>query len=104
MASIGTDGLPLSPEGDAKRDYAVIRFRRTVKFPRFSMAEGERWSFVVYGKNRERVESIRNGERFEFAGGLCLAEDVEIIYFGPCGMAEAVAAGRVPAKAVCHAL
>lgn len=97
-APIGTDGLPLTPEGDAKREHAVIRFRRAVNFPRFGMAEGERWEFIVYGKNRERLEKIRKGERFDFAGGLCLAEDVEIVYVGPCGKQLAVAAGRVRSK------
>jgi hypothetical protein len=92
---MGTDGLPLTAEGDARRHHAVICFRRAVSFPRFAMAAGERWSFVVYGKNRERLEKIRSGERFEFAGGLCLAEDVEILYEGPCGLQEAIAAGRV---------
>lgn len=97
MRHLGEDGLPLTPEGDAKRDHAVIRFRRAVNFPRFGMAEGERWSFVVYGNNRQRLENIRKGERFDFAGGLCLAEDVEILYVGPAGREEAVAAGRIRA-------
>lgn len=97
MAVMGEDGLPIGPAGDAKRDHAVIRFRRAVNFPRFGMAKGEVWSFIVYGKNRERLELIRKGERFDFAGGLCLAEDVEILYVGPPGRGEAVAAGRIRA-------
>ena len=95
MPDIGTDGLPLSAEGDTQRQHAVIRFKRSVNFPRFDMGAGERWSFVVYGKNRRRMENIQHGERFEFAGGLCLAEDVEVLYVGPCGMEESVAARRV---------
>lgn len=85
MAHIGIDGLPLSGEGDLKRKHAVIRFKRAVSFPRFSMAEGERWGFVVYGKTEQRLEAIRAGERFDFAGGQGLAEDVEIVYEGECG-------------------
>ena len=85
----------MNSESDAKRHHAMIRFRRAVSLARFNMDAGERWSFVVYGKNRERLDKIRSGERFDFAGVLCLAEDGEILYEGPCGAQGAVAAGRV---------
>lgn len=80
---------------DVDRTHAVIRFRCAVSFPRFNMKEGERWSFVVYGKHRERLAALKEGRRFEFAGGQCLAEDVELIYEGPCGEAYSRAAGYI---------
>lgn len=80
---------------DIDRMHAVIQFRCAVSFPRFSMAKGERWSFVVYGKHRERLAALKEGRRFEFAGGLCLAEDVDLIYEGPCCEAYSRAAGYI---------
>ena len=78
---------------DADLPHAVIRFRRAVSFPRFSMAEGERWGFVVWGKNADRIAAIKAGERFNFAGGQCLAEDVELVYEGPADLEFSRAAG-----------
>lgn len=95
---IGIDNLPLNHEGDLRRTHAVIRFTRDVKFPRFSMSAGERWSFVVYGKTREMLEAIRAGDRFAFAGGLGLPGDAEIIYEGDCGREYAIAAGHIIAS------
>lgn len=97
MAQLGIDGLPLNGEGDLRRTYAVIRFTRDVKFPRFSMSAGERWGFVVYDKSKTRLEAIRAGERFEFAGGLGLPGDAEIIYEGSCGIEYAIASGHIKA-------
>jgi len=97
MAQLGIDHLPLNGEGDLRRTYAVIRFTRDVKFPRFSMSAGERWSFVVYGKTKAMLEAIRAGDRFEFAGGLGLPGDAEIIYEGSSGLEYAVAAGHIKA-------
>lgn len=98
MAQIGMDNLPLNHEGDLRRTYAVIRFTRDVRFPRFGMAAGERWGFVVYGKTRAMLEAIRAGDRFEFAGGLGLPGDAEILYEGDCGGEYAIAAGHVIAR------
>ncbi|WP_205804567.1 hypothetical protein [Burkholderia sp. Ac-20365] len=67
----------------SERLHAVIRFKRTVDFPRFSMEEGQTWSFAVYGALEQRLAAIKAGERFDFAGGQCLAQDVELIYEGP---------------------
>jgi hypothetical protein len=47
------------------------------------MKEGEKWGFVVYRKWADAVKAIQAGERFAFAGGHCLAEDVDLIYLGP---------------------
>jgi hypothetical protein len=58
---------------DADRPHAVIRFTREIQFPRFSMAEGERRHFVVYRKTAKALEAIKAGDRFDFAGGQCLA-------------------------------
>lgn len=80
---------------DFDRTHAVIQFRCAVSFPRFSMKAGERWGFVVYGKYRERLAALKEGRRFEFAGGLCLAEDVDLIYEGPCNEAYSRAAGYI---------
>ncbi len=98
MAQLGTDGLPLNGEGDCKRKHAVIRFLRDVEFPRFSMATGERWGFVVYGKTSEMLEAIRGGNRFKFAGGQGLPGDAEIIYEGSCGVEYSIAAGYIAPK------
>lgn len=78
---------------DADLPHAVIRFRRAVTFPRFSMVEGERWGFVVFGKCADRVAALKAGQRFDFAGGQCLAEDVELIYEGPGDLEWSRAAG-----------
>lgn len=62
--------------------WCVIEFLRDVNFPNFPMFKGERWSFQVAKKHETRLKNIKNGKRFEFAGGLCLAEDVKIVYEG----------------------
>ena len=81
------------PMCDADLPHAVIRFTRAVTFPRFSMEKGTRWDFVVYGKNADRVAAIKAGERFDFAGGQCLAQDVELIYEGAGDLEWSRAAG-----------
>jgi hypothetical protein len=97
MAQIGVDGLPLNGFGDMARTHAVIRFKRAVSFPRFSMGCGERWSFVVYGKTSRMLEAIRSEDRFEFAGGTGLSADVEIVYEGPAdGAVEAAVSLDMP--------
>ena len=75
--------------------HAVIKFKRPVQFPRFSMKEGEKWGFVVYRKWVDVVEAIQAGERFAFAGGQCLAEDVDLIYLGPGDEHYSRAAGYI---------
>lgn len=75
--------------------HAVIRFKRDISFPRFSMAKGERWGFVVFGKKEAIVSAIKSGGRFEFAGGQCLADDVELIYEGPGNINYSKAAGYI---------
>lgn len=79
----------------AEKTHAVIRFKRDIQFPRFSMKKGERWGFVVFGKWVEHLAAIKAGNRFPFAGGQCLAEDVEIIYEGPSGVDYSRAAGYI---------
>ena len=66
-----------------------------MQFPRFSMARGERWGFVVFGKNADRVAAIKAGDRFDFAGGQCLPQDVELIYVGPGNLEYSRAAGYI---------
>lgn len=82
---------------DVDRPHAVVRFRRDCTFPRFTVKAGETFSFVVYGKWATALENIRAGRRFDYAGGQCLAEDVEIIYEGPCNRDYSIAAGDIPA-------
>lgn len=89
---------------DLDRPHAVIRFKRDFSFPRFSMKAGERWGFVVFGKHVERLRQIKAGERFEFAGGQCLAEDVEVIYEGPPGIEYSIAAGYIQPLAAAPAI
>ena len=89
--------VPESVKGAEKSAdrHAVIRFKRDCSFPRFPMKSGERWGFAVGSKSEAWLKAIQAGERFDFAGGLCLAEDVEIIYDGPGNMEYSIAAGYV---------
>lgn len=75
--------------------HAVIRFKRDVSFPRFGMKRGERWGFVVHRKWATAIENIKAGGRFDFAGGQCLAEDVEIVYEGPGDLNYSIACGNI---------
>lgn len=75
--------------------HAVIRFKRSISFPRFSMEKGERWGFTVFGRNEAIVNAIKEGGRFDFAGGQCLADDVELIYEGPGDINYSRAAGYI---------
>src|SRR5450830_1247264 len=75
--------------------HAVIRFKRRVELPRFSMEAGERWGFVVFGKYQKLLEQIKRDERFDFAGGQVLPQDVEIIYEGDCGLEYSIANGHI---------
>lgn len=72
---------------------AVIEFQSDVTFPRFSMKRGDRWGFVVSGKQADWLDRIACGQRFDFAGGQCLAEDVLLVYLGPADMDYSYAAG-----------
>ena len=87
----------IAPAAKKKSDlpHAVIRFLRPVSFPRFSMSEGERWGFVATQKNAERLRQIKSGGRFDFAGGQCLACDVELVYEGPGNLEYSIAMGTV---------
>lgn len=60
-------------------DRITIRFKKTIQFPRFTMNAGETWTYENGRALVARTEAIRNGERFAFAGGQCLAQDVEIL-------------------------
>lgn len=73
----------------------VIRFKRDITFPRFSMKQGERWNFEVGPKTQSLRDDIVLGERFRFAGGECLSADVEVVYEGPPGREHAIAAGYI---------
>jgi len=75
--------------------HAVIRFKRAIQFPRFSVKEGDRWGFVVYKKRIDWLKAIESGNRFVFAGGDCLAEDVEILYIGTCDTEYSRTAGHI---------
>ncbi|AVO43512.1 hypothetical protein C6571_18850 (plasmid) [Simplicispira suum] len=81
---------------ESELPHAVIRFKRDVSFPRFSMAKGERWGFVVYRKWADRLNQIKHGERFEFAGGQCLSQDVDVVFEGGCGREYSIAMGYIP--------
>ncbi len=74
---------------------AVIKFKRDVQFPRFSMKAGERWGFVIADANIGRLAAIKTGDRFDFAGGQCLTKDVELIYEGPGNLQYSIAAGYI---------
>jgi hypothetical protein len=64
-----------------------LRFLRDIKFPRFSMAAGEIWqgnfdpACALSGTARKYYAAIDSGDaRFEFAGGVCLVKDVELVF------------------------
>jgi hypothetical protein len=61
--------------------------------------EGERWGFVIHPKSVHQLKAIEAGERFKFAGGQCLAEDVDLIYLGPADSEYSVACGYVSKRA-----
>lgn len=61
------------------------------------MKAGERWSFIIAGSNVDRIRAIKTGERFNFAGGQCLAQDVDLIYEGPRNLQYSIAAGDIRA-------
>jgi len=92
---------PSTQSGNRERDtdldelHAVIRFKRRVQLPRFTMEAGECWGFVVYRKWQTRLEQIKCGDRFDFAGGQVLAQDVEVIYEGRCGLEYSIATGHI---------
>jgi hypothetical protein len=62
-------------------DRITLRFKRAVQFPRFAMDAGELWDCLPYSKTgREYLDALRTGaDRFPFAGGLCLVQDVEVV-------------------------
>lgn len=99
MVEVGKDGIPLNGDGDLRRKHAVIEFTCDVRFPLFSMRKGERWGFVVYGKSEAMLEAVRQGERFEFAGGIGVQGDAVIVYEGDGGRAFSEAAGYIKGKA-----
>ncbi|MBK4736219.1 hypothetical protein JJB74_16470 [Noviherbaspirillum sp. DKR-6] len=86
---------PADEQQDRDKLHAVIRFKRAIQFPRFSMREGERWGFVLFRKTLTNLKAIEAGERFDFAGGQCLADDVELIYVGPGNIEYSRACGYV---------
>jgi hypothetical protein len=62
-----------------------IRFKRDIKFPRFSMKAGESWEHGFPPAPRGLSRTARDyfaalesgGDRFAFAGGYCFIADVE---------------------------
>ena len=64
-----------------KKTKFKLKFLRAVQFPRFTMREGECWDcFKEWGTGKDYLEAIATGEdRIEFAGGICLITDVEMI-------------------------
>ena len=71
--------LHLESPNHRKRTPMVLRFLRDVRFPRFPMKAGESWDCDEgWGTGQAYLEAIASGDdRFEFAGGHCLLQDVE---------------------------
>lgn len=63
-------------------EYVVIEFTHDVVLPRFAMAKGERYAFVLGRATYPLLQAICTGGSFEFAGGECDADDVEIVHVG----------------------
>lgn len=59
----------------------MLRFKRAVQFPRFAMELGELWDCTAIGKTgREYLKALEVADdRFPFAGGVCLVQDVELV-------------------------
>lgn len=76
MQATQFQGENSNPANVPNQLYAVIRFKRRIALPRFTMEAGEPWGFVVYGKCEKRLEQIKSGERFDFAGAQVLAQSV----------------------------
>lgn len=62
-----------------------LRFKRSVKFPRFSMSDGETWNVKKDGgTGRDYLAAVESGEdRIDFAGGTLLLADVEMLPYWP---------------------
>lgn len=103
MQTSSTPNVTTEPKS-VRRTYAVIRFKRRIALPRFTVEDGERWSFLVWGKQQTRLEQIRRGERFEFGGAQVLAQDVEIIYEGRGGLEYNIASGAISDPQIIEAL
>src|SRR5450830_712741 len=103
MQTSSTPNVTTEPKS-VRRTYAVIRFKRRIALPRFTVEDGERWSFLVWGKQQTRLEQIRRGERFEFGGAQVLAQDVEIIYEGRGGLEHSIARGEISDPQIIKAL
>lgn len=59
----------------------VIRFKRSVSLPRFSMDAGEVW--MLGGSSVARfVADRKESDRFSFAGGSVLLSDVDVLFEG----------------------
>ena len=71
--------LRLGPQHRPKRTPMRLRFVRDVRFPKFGMKAGESWECDEgWGTGQAYLEAIASGDdRFEFAGGHCLIQDVE---------------------------
>ena len=87
----GASSQDAKPAPDLDMPHAVIEFLRDINLPRFSMKAGERWGFVVHRKYEAMLENIKRGERFDFAGGQVLAQDVKVVYEGDCGRGYSIA-------------
>jgi len=76
------------PRKNETREHAKgLRFLRSIKFPRFSMRAGEIWDSgfdPVHGLGstaRDYYAAVDSGDdRFDFAGGVCLVKDVELVF------------------------
>ena len=63
----------------------VLVFKREIKFPRFTMHANEPWLVCEgWGTGRDYLDAVATGaDRFDFAGGQCMVEDVERHAYDP---------------------
>jgi len=72
------------PKDQENPIWIVVEFQREIPFPKFTMQQGERWRFKQtsnHGMAYEKALQI-NDDRFAFAGGQCLLQDIKEIYRG----------------------
>lgn len=92
------------------RDYIKgLRFLRDIRFPRFPMAAGELWPHGfdprhgLGGTARDYYAAIDRGDdRFDFAGGVCLVQDVQLVPMSPEEIEESKRIEAILASTVVH--
>lgn len=81
MTNMTSEQLSLEFRQRTRHEQFTLRFKRAIQFPRFAMDAGEDWTCSPLGRTgREYRAAVEAGvDRFPFAGGSCLIQDVEVV-------------------------